>query len=142
MKMFKKILLAYDGSDGAQKALEAGINLAKIHQAELWAMTVQERLPRYGGTIDEVQEEKEVADERFGKILEQAQARAQEEGLEIKTLRPFGHPAQTIIEVAKEGQFDLILVGHSGLSGVWAKFLGTTAEKVSRHAPCSVLIVR
>ncbi len=140
--MFKKILLAYDGSDGAEKALEAGINLAKTHQAELWAITVQERLPRYGGTIDEVQEEKKVADERYGKIVEQVRARAQEEGLEIKTLRPFGHPAQTIVEVAKEGKFDLILVGHSGLSGVWAEFLGTTAEKVSRHAPCSVLIVR
>ncbi len=35
-----------------------------------------------------------------------------------------------------------MLVGHSGLSGVWAALLGTTAEKVSRHAPCSVLIVR
>jgi nucleotide-binding universal stress UspA family protein len=140
--MFKKILLAYDGSEGAEKSLEAGINLAKTHQAELWAMTVQERLPRYGGTIDEVQEEKEAADERYGKILDQARARAQEKGLEIKTLRPFGHPAQTIVEVAQEGHFDLIMVGHSGLSGVWAKFLGTTAEKVSRHAPCSVLIVR
>jgi nucleotide-binding universal stress UspA family protein len=140
--MFKKILLAYDGSDGAKKALETGIDLVKTYHAELWALTVQERLPRYGGTIDEVQEEKEVADERYGKILEQARARAKEEGLEIKTLRPFGHPAQTIIEVAREGQFDLILVGHSGLSGVWATFLGTTAEKVSRHAPCSVLIVR
>jgi nucleotide-binding universal stress UspA family protein len=140
--MFKKILLAYDGSDGAQKALEAGIELAKTHQAELWALTVQERLPRYGGTIDEIQEEKQVADERYGKIVEQVRAKAQETGFEIKTLRPFGHPAQTIIEVAKEGNFDLILVGHSGLSGVWAAFLGTTAEKVSRHAPCSVLIVR
>ena len=127
--MFKKILLAYDGSDGAKKALETGINLVKTYHAELWALTVRERLPRYGGTIDEVQEEKEVADERYGKILEQARARAQEEGLEIKTLRPFGHPAQTIIEVAKEGQFDLILVGHSGLSGVWAAFLGTDGRE-------------
>ena len=140
--MFKKILLAYDGSEGAEKALEAGINLAKTHQAELWVLTVRERLPRYGGTIDEIEEEKEVADARYGKIMEQVQPRAHEAGVEIKTLRPFGHPAQTIVEVAKEGQFDLILVGHSGLSGVWAKFLGTTAEKVSRHAPCSVLIVR
>ena len=87
--MFKKILLAYDGSDGAKKALETGIDLVKTYQAELWALTVQERLPRYGGTIDEVQEEKEVADERYGKILEQARARAQEEGLEIKTLSVF-----------------------------------------------------
>ncbi len=68
--------------------------------------------------------------------------KAQEAGMEIKMLRPFGHPAQTIVEVAKEGNYDLILVGHSGVSGVWAAFLGTTAEKVSRHAPCSVLIVR
>jgi nucleotide-binding universal stress UspA family protein len=140
--MFKKILVAYDGSDGAQKALEAGIELTKTYQAELWAVTVQEKLVRYGGTIDEVQEEKQAADERFGKIVEQVRAKAREMGTEIKTLRPFGHPAQTIIEVAKEGHFDLILVGHSGLSGVWAAFLGTTAEKVSRHAPCSVLIVR
>ncbi len=56
--MFKKILVAYDSSDGANKALAAGINLAKIHQAELFALAVQERLPRFAGTIDEVQEEK------------------------------------------------------------------------------------
>jgi len=58
-------------------------------------------------------------------------------------LKPPGHPAQTSVQVAEEGRFGLVLLGHSGLSGVWAKFLGTTAaEKVSRHAPCSVLIVR
>jgi nucleotide-binding universal stress UspA family protein len=45
-------------------------------------------------------------------------------------------------EKAQEGKLDAVLVGHSGLSGVWAKFLGTTAEKVSRHAPCTVIIVR
>lgn len=140
--MFQKILLAYDGSEGAKKALETGIILANTHQAELWAVTVQEKLPRYGGTIDEVQEEKEVVDAHYGKIVEQVRARAQEAGIEIKVLRPFGHPARTIVEIAKEGQHDLILMGHSGVSGVWAAFLGTTAEKVSRHAPCSVLIVR
>ena len=68
--------------------------------------------------------------------------KAKEGGGELKTLLRPGQPAQTIVEVAKEGKFDLVLVGHTGLSGVWAAFLGTTAEKVSRHAPCSVLIVR
>jgi len=140
--MFKKILLAYDGSEGANKALNAGINLAQIHQAELWALAVQERLPRFSGTMDEVQEEKAFANQHYGQLLEVARAKAQEAGLELKTLMRPGHPAQTILQVAKEGKFDLILVGHSGLSGVWAAFLGTTAEKVSRHAPCSVLIVR
>jgi nucleotide-binding universal stress UspA family protein len=140
--MFQKILLAYDGSEGANTALNAGINLAKIHQAELWAVAVQEKLPRFSGTIDEVQEEKQFADEQYGKMLEAAKVRAKEAGIELKTLMRPGHPAQTVVAVAKEGKFDLVLVGHSGLSGVWAAFLGTTAEKVSRHAPCSVLIVR
>ena len=140
--MFRKILLAYDGSEGANRALAVGIDLAKIHGAELWALAVEEKLPRFSGTIDEVQEEKQFANEQYGKLLEAAKVKAKEAGIELKTLMRPGHPAQTIVAVAKEGKFDLVLVGHSGLSGVWAAFLGTTAEKVSRHAPCSVLIVR
>ncbi len=140
--MFQKILLAYDGSEGANRALEAGISLAKIHGAQLWALAVEEHLPRFSGTIDEVQEEKAFANQYYGKILDGAKTTAGEMGGELQTMLRAGHPAQTIVAVAKEGNFDLILVGHSGLSGVWAKFLGTTAEKVSRHAPCSVLIVR
>ena len=140
--MFKKILLAYDGSQGAEQALAAGIGLAKLHGAELVALGVQEKLPRFSGTIDEVQEEKQFANEQYGKLLDAAKVKAKEAGIELKTLMRPGHPAQTVVAVAKEGKFDLVLVGHSGLSGVWAAFLGTTAEKVSRHAPCSVLIVR
>ena len=135
-------MLAYDGSEGANRALAVGIDLAKIHGAELWALAVEEKLPRFSGTIDEVQEEKQFANEQYGKLLEAAKVKAKEAGIELKTLMRPGHPAQTIMAVAKEGKFDLVLVGHSGLSGVWAAFLGTTAEKVSRHAPCSVLIVR
>ena len=140
--MFRKILLAYDGSEGANRALEVGIGLAKTHGAELWALAVEEKLPRFSGTIDEVQEEKQFANEHYGKLLETAKVKAKEAGIELKTLMRPGHPAQTIVAVAKEGKFDLVLVGHTGLSGVWAAFLGTTAEKVSRHASCSVLIVR
>ena len=140
--MFKKILLAYDGSEGANRALEAGLELARVHQAELWALTVQEGVPRFSATIDEVQEEKAFANQHTAEVLAAARARAQNGGIELKTLSQTGHPAQTILLVAGEGKFDLILVGHSGLSGVWAKFLGSTAERVSRHSPCSVLIVR
>lgn len=140
--MFHKILLAYDSSEGARRALELGVELAKLHGAQLWALAVEEHLPRFSGTIDEVQEEKEFANQHYGRILDEARAQAREMGGELQTMLKAGHAAQTIVEVAKEGNFDLILVGHSGLSGVWAAFLGTTAEKVSRHAPCSVLIVR
>ncbi len=136
--MFKKILLAYDGSEGAKKALEAGINLAKLHQAELWGLAVQEKLPP---AAMEVMAEKELY-AHFEQILEEARNRAQEAGIELKTEIRIGHPAMTIIAVAKESGVDLILMGHTGLSEVWVRFLGTTAEKVSRHAHCSVLIVR
>lgn len=140
--MFQKILLAYDGSDGANKALEAAIDLAKLHEGKIWALAVEERLPHISATVGEFQEAKELANEKFRKLLEEARLKAGNAGIELKPLLRAGHPAQTIVEVAKEGEFDVILVGHSGLSGVWATFLGTTAEKVSRHAPCSVLIVR
>jgi nucleotide-binding universal stress UspA family protein len=140
--MYRKILLAYDGSPGADRALSAGLELARLHQAQLWALAVEESLPRFSATIDEYQEEKAYADRRYGQILERAKSQAAAAGLDLKTLLRAGHPAKTIVEVAQEGNFDLILVGHSGVSGVWATFLGTTAEKVSRHAPVSVLIVR
>jgi nucleotide-binding universal stress UspA family protein len=120
--MYKKILVAYDGSDGAHKALKAGINLAKIHQAELCALAVEEKLPRFSGTIDEVQEEKQFANAQYGKLLEAAKEKGKEAAIELKTLMRPGHPAQTIVAVAKEGKFDLVLVGHTGLSGSGPRF--------------------
>ena len=120
--MFQKILLAYDGSEGANRALEAAIELATVHQGKIWALAVEERLPHIIATVGEFQEAKELADEKFRKLLEAARARAAKAGIELKALLRAGHPAKTIIEVAQEGEFDVILVGHSGLSGVWALF--------------------
>jgi len=130
--MYHKILLAYDGSEGALRGLKAGIRLAKVHHAERCALTVKEKLPPI--------EEKDFADQTYGRILKWAEGLAMGEGVDLQTLVRPGHPAKTIVEVAKEGKFDLILVGNSRLSQAW-RFLGTTAEKVSRHAHCSVLIV-
>jgi len=65
-----------------------------------------------------------------------------EEGGQAQTVDPGGPVAHTILEVTREGRFDLLVMGHSGRSEAWTAFLGTTAEKVSRHAPCTVLIVR
>jgi len=92
--------------------------------------------------MDEVMEEKAFSRQHYEQLLKKAASQAHDADMEIKTDIRIGHPAKTIVEVAKEGKFDLVLVGHTGLSAVWAAFLGTTAEKVSRHAPCSVLIVR
>jgi nucleotide-binding universal stress UspA family protein len=140
--MFRKMLLGYDGSAGAERALGVALELARLHGAELWALAVEERLPHFAATVGEVEEEKEFANQFYGERLTAARERAAEAGIELKTMLRPGHPARTIVDVAKEGGFDLVVLGHSGRSEVWAMFLGTTAEKVSRHAPCSVLIVR
>lgn len=74
-------------------------------------------------------EEKAFGYQHYDKILGEARTRAQEAGIEL------GHPAKTIVEVAKEVHFDLILVGHTGLSEVWARFLGTTTDLAGRGEP-------
>lgn len=136
------MLVAYDGSKGATKALEAALQLAQMTRAELWALAVEDRLPHFAATIDEVQEEKSFANHYYEECLDTASATALRHGIILKPIIRAGHVARTIVEVAREEHVDLLVLGHSGRSEIWATLLGTTAEKVSRHAPCSVLIVR
>ncbi|HYU71610.1 MAG TPA: universal stress protein [Ktedonobacteraceae bacterium] len=140
--MYRKILVAYDGSKGARKAFEAALQLAETFQAELWALGVEEHLPHFAATIDEMEEEKSFANHYYEECLDIASAQAMKKGVKLKPLIRAGHVAHTILEVTREGRFDLLVMGHSGRSEAWTAFLGTTAEKVSRHAPCTVLIVR
>jgi nucleotide-binding universal stress UspA family protein len=140
--MFRKILLAYDGSTGAKRALDVALELAHAAHAELWALAVEERLPHYAATIDEVAEEKEFANHFYHECLSAAYLHALQAGIELKSEIRAGHAARTIIDFTREGGFDLVVLGSSGHSKVWAMFLGTTAEKVSRHVPCTVLLVR
>jgi nucleotide-binding universal stress UspA family protein len=140
--VFQKVLLAYDGSPGAKRALDVVLQLAQTTPTEVWAIAVEERLPHLAATIDEVEEEKAFANHFYEECLEMASTHARRQGVELRCVIRAGHAARTIVHFAQEGKFDLVVLGHSGHSRVWAMFLGTTAEKVSRHAPCSVLLVR
>jgi nucleotide-binding universal stress UspA family protein len=140
--MLKTILLAYDGSEGANRALNFALDLAKVHQAEVHALAVVERLPIQEVSSGELEAETEFFNRYYREQLVKAQEVAAEAGVALKTQLETGHPAQTIVKVAEDGNFDLIVLGHRGISGVWARLLGSVAEKVSSHAHCSVLIVR
>ncbi|MGQ9586706.1 MAG: universal stress protein, partial [Anaerolineae bacterium] len=63
-------------------------------------------------------------------------------GVKAELLLRVGDPAQEIVQAAKEGGFDLIVVGHRGLSPVKAFLLGSVSERVVAHASCSTLVVR
>ncbi len=70
--MFRKILVAYDESDGAKAAPRVGIGLAKSLGVELHSISVEEHLPHYAATIDEVQDAKERIDAYFQKLTKEA----------------------------------------------------------------------
>jgi nucleotide-binding universal stress UspA family protein len=140
--MYKKILVGYDGSDGAKLALEHALQLAKELRAEVWALWVRGSLPHYPETVDEVEEEREAADAFFQQITKDVLAYSKQYGVDVHVASRSGHPARTILSFAEEGKFDLIVLGNRGHSGVWGRFLGHTADRISENAHCSVLIVR
>jgi nucleotide-binding universal stress UspA family protein len=140
--MYTNILVAHDGSQSAAHALERAATLAKSHVAALSVLWVRSALPHFPGTLDEVSEEKEAADKFFAQIREQTQKLAQTVGIDIVIESRSGHAAEAIVQFAKERKIDLVVVGITGHSGVWGRVMGHTAERVSEHAACDVLIVR
>ena len=139
--MFKKILVAYDGSKGSERALNMAINLAREQESDLWVLSVAEHLPRYPATIAETDEALRTEEQALTHIQHKARMLAEEEGVAVQMVTRAGHAGQAIIRAATEGHCDLLVLGRSGHSEVWGRFMGSTADKVSRHAPCSVLIV-
>ncbi len=141
--MFAHILVALDGSAYAWKAFDKAIGLARAFNSRLSVVSVEENLPKFVADAGELIEEKEYQNGVFERLQRQAEIRAMQEGIKLESRRVLmGHVARSIIDHAKSIQSDLIVMGHSGISGVWANLLGSTAERVSRNAHCTVMIVR
>jgi len=139
--MLKKILVGLDGSKGSFQALEEGLFLASLAGTELHTISVEE-LPRFPGTIDEVVEEKEAADTRFGTAITQAQKKAEDRGVKLKPHVLIGREIKTIVEFIKENQYDLLVIGFMGHSTVYDRVMGGTCQNLVRLAPCTVLVVK
>ncbi len=140
--MYKKLLVGYDGSDGAKVALDHALQLAKDLGSEVCILWVRESLPHYPETIDEIEQERESADLFYRRITAEVDACSQKYGVDVRAETRSGQPAHALILFAQERAFDLIVLGNRGHSGLWGRFLGHTADKVSENAECSVLIVR
>ena len=140
--MYNKILVGYDGSQGAKDAVSHAINLSKITNSKITALWVKSSLPHYPETVDEVQEESEAANEFFENRKSEIQQYSKKYKVKITLETRSGHAAKTIVEYAKKTNFDLIIVGNAGHSGLWGNLLGHTPDKISENAHCSVLIVR
>jgi nucleotide-binding universal stress UspA family protein len=137
--MFTRILHANDGSDHAFNALKLALRIAKKDAAELHMVTVEER-----GNMPELSEEDDTAATtvRFDKTLQQARALAEKSHVKLLTHVLVGHPARSVIKLAKDLGADLIVVGASGHSALYDRMIGSRAQKILHHATCPVLVVK
>ena len=140
--MYRRILVAYDGSEGARAALKQGIALAKALNAELSCALVEEHLPHYAASISEVKAAKEEIDEHFRTLAKQARDLAALGGIDMETIVRQGHDVETIVTIAKDGQFKLLVIGYHGHSAIFGRIMGSTAQSIVRLAPCSVLLAK
>ena len=133
-----KILLAYDGSEGARRALECAADLARVGD-HMSVISVAEGIPLFGHTSalrsPEQQEERQ-------EDLDEASDLLSARGIASELVRRSGDPATAILELAREQDVDLIVLGTRGLSSAERWLVGSVSTKVLHHAHCSVLVAR
>ena len=140
--MVRKILVANDGSDGAKKALTTAIDLAIKYSAELHSISVEEGVPHYAATIGEVEEYRKEADSFFRTINDEAAEEAKKVGVTLHIKVQAGHEVETIVNYAKEGKFDLLVVGFMGHSKIFGRVWGSTSQNITKLSPCTVIVVK
>ena len=145
--MFKSIVVGTDGSDTASQAVRQAVELAaavgaKVELVSAYEPVSDQRLRQERrDTPEDLQwaiNPREDVDATLGSAAEVAR----EAGVEVNLYPRQGDPADAILDVAEEREADLIIVGNKGMTGAKRFLLGSVPNKVSHHAPCSVLIVR
>jgi len=139
--MFRKIVIANDGSQGATQALSFAIRLAKAHGSDLHMISVEE-LPQFPASVDEVIEEKADANQFFAAVLAQAKSQAEAQGIKLSTHIITGHAVRTIVEFVERERADLLVVGYMGHSALYNRLIGSTTDRLVELAPCCVLVIK
>jgi nucleotide-binding universal stress UspA family protein len=144
--MFKTIVVGTDGSETAKVAVQQAADLAKNHGSELHlvmsssAVSETRLREERQGAPDDVQHNINPNEDIEAQL--KAVAESLGDDLKVRTHAKQGDPSDAIIDVAEQNKADLIVVGNKGMTGAKRFFLGAVPNKVSHHAPCSVLIVR
>jgi len=116
--MFDQILVAHDGSDGAGKAFDVAVELAKRLEARLRMICVEEEIPRHAEVIDELREAKDEADSYFGQLAEHCRVRARMHSVELETAIVPGHAVRVIGDFVQQNGIDLLVIGFTGHSRI------------------------
>jgi len=122
--MYKRILVGTDGSSTAAKAVDRAVDVARAAGASLTILSAARA-------------------DNGEKLVSAEAARHANPDVEIDTKVVDGEPVAALIDTARDGGYDLLVMGNRGMTGV-TRFLrlGSVPNKVSHHLPCSLLIVK
>ena len=144
--MFRSMVVGTDGSDTARQAVRQATGLARSVGARIELVSAYEPVSdaRLRESIVVPQDLHWIIDPRedVEATLEAAAAEIRAAGVDVEVFARQGDPADAILDVAEERGSDLIVVGNKGMTGAKRFLLGSVPNKVSHHAPCSVLIIR
>jgi nucleotide-binding universal stress UspA family protein len=145
--MFQSIVVGTDGSETAGEAVREAIELARAVGGSIELVSAFEPVPNQRLR----EESRQVPGDLQWMVnpradveatLRDAAERVKDAGVSVNTYAREGDPADAILDVAEERGADLIVVGNKGMTGAKRFLLGSVPNKVSHHAPCSVLIIR
>ena len=145
--VFSSIVVGTDGSDTATQAVRQAVDMAgavgaRLELVSAYAPVSEQRLhTERRDAPEDVQWAINPRREVEASLAEAADI-AREAGVSVTTHARQGDPADAILDVAEEQNADLVIVGNKGMTGTKRFLLGSVPNKVSHHAPCSVLIVR
>jgi nucleotide-binding universal stress UspA family protein len=145
--MFSRIVVGTDGSETAKQAVREAAELAKNTGASLYVVSAFDPVPQSRLREERLEAPSDIEhtvgpNEDVDATLAEAAQQVEDAGVEVRTFARQGEPADAILDVAEEENADLIVVGNKGMTGAKRFLLGSVPNKVSHHAPSSVLIVR
>lgn len=155
--MFERILVPLDGSSHSSEALRIAIQMAKMFNGRItlinvYAVGIRPIVMSEPTTLAppsvpimapaDFSKVVEAARRAGNTILVDGENKIRAEGVQVETLLKEGHTVQEILETAKEGQFDLIVMGARGVSKIREILLGSVSDGVIRNAPCPVLVTK
>lgn len=140
MAKYKKILVAYDGSDTAKNALAVSAKLAKQDNSWIKVLAV---VPPYAGDLAliGVTNIKETIEGPGEKLLAEAREIADQEGVHVLTNLAQGEPFERISAIAEDENCDLIVMGRQGISHFERDLMGSVTARVIGHTARNVLVV-
>lgn len=138
--MIGKILLGYDGSESADRALEFATTLARTFTAELHVVAVV-RPPEVGDDVETLAVV-ESSRHRYEKLLRAVREKLANEAIKTEFHVVVGHPAEQLVRYAEAHGIDHIVVGHRGHTLFERWLIGSVARQVIAYAHCAVTVVR